>query len=207
MVREQIEGRGIRDPRVLDAMRRVERRRFVPEHLQYSAYDDMPLPLSHGQSISQPYIVALMTELLELKGDEKALDVGTGSGYQAAILSLLAREVHSIERIPELAASAAQRLEELGYANVRVHTGDGTLGLPEAAPFDAIVVAASSNAVPRPLVEQLAPGGRLVLPVGPSGCQTLLRILKRADGTVTEESYGPVVFVPLVGEHGWPQGG
>lgn len=205
MVREQIEARGITDQRILDAMRRVERHRFVSEHQRHLAYTDSPLPIAFGQSISQPYIVALMTSLLELTGTEKVLDVGTGSGYQAAVLSLLAREVISVERVPELADMARKRLAELGYSNVTVYTADGSLGFPEHAPYDAMVVAAGALAIPPPLVEQLAPGGRLVMPVGDAGMQILYRVRKREDGTTNTETHGPVVFVPLVGRHGWPE--
>jgi len=205
MVREQIEARGINDPRVLSAMRQVERHRFVPERLRHSAYSDSPLPIDYGQSISQPYIVALMTSLLELTGTEKVLDVGTGSGYQAAILSLLAREVVSVERIPELAEQARLRLQELGCDNVTVHVADGSLGYSQEAPYDAILVAAGALDVPQPLIEQLASGGRLVVPVGDAGMQVLYRIRKNADGSTSRESHGPVVFVPLVGRHGWPE--
>lgn len=204
MVSEQIEGRNLRNPRVLTAMRQVERHRFVPENLRHSAYVDAPLPIEHGQSISQPYIVALMTDLLNLVGTEKVLDVGTGSGYQAAILSLLADRVISIERVPELADTARRRLQELGYANVTVVVGDGTLGWPEEAPYDGILVAAGSLTVPPPLLEQLTPGGSLVIPLGDSDMQTLYRITKREDGTTQRECFGPVVFVPLIGHHGWP---
>lgn len=207
MVEQQIVSRGIQSERVLEAMRKVERHLFVPERLRHAAYDDSPLPLEHGQSISQPYIVALMTELLDLRGSEKVLDVGTGSGYQAAILSLLAARVVSIERIPELAETARQRLDRLGYTNVTVVVGDGTLGWPDEAPYDAIVVAAASGETPAPLVDQLASGGRLVLPIGDGGMQTLFRLTRREDGTVLRESYGPVVFVPLIGKHGWPEVG
>jgi len=204
MVSEHIEARGVRNERVLNAMRQVPRHLFVPEHLRSCAYDDCPQIIGYGQSISQPYIVALMTDLLGLTGIEKVLDVGTGSGYQAAVLSLLVDRVVSIERVAELAETARQRLEELGYRNVTVHVGDGSLGWPDEAPYDAIVVAAGSLAIPPPLIEQLAPGGRLVIPIGDAGMQDLIRVTKNEDGTTKQESFGPVVFVPLVGQHGWP---
>ncbi|HIE52022.1 MAG TPA: protein-L-isoaspartate(D-aspartate) O-methyltransferase, partial [Armatimonadetes bacterium] len=166
MVERQIRARGVRDPRVLEAMRQVPRHKFVLPSLQAQAYQDTPLPIGLDQTISQPYMVALMTELLELKGPEKVLEVGTGSGYQAAILAELAEQVYTIERIPELAAAARQRLQELGYHNVTVRVGDGTLGWPEEAPFEAIIVTAGGQTVPPALKEQLAEGGRLVIPVG-----------------------------------------
>jgi len=202
MVQTQIAARGVTDERVLEAMRRVPRHVFVPESYRDEAYADYPLPIGHGQTISQPFIVALMCSLLGLRGDEKVLEVGTGSGYQAAVLAHLAREVHTIERIPELAQEAARRLAELGLENVRVHIGDGTLGLPEEAPFDGILVAAAAPRVPQPLLEQLSEGGRLVAPVGRRGWQVLERWTRRGNGW-ERETYDSVAFVPLVGKHGW----
>lgn len=202
MVQEQIAARGVRDPRVLEAMRRVPRHFFVPEAYRHLAYSDGPLPIGHGQTISQPYIVARMTELLALQGDEKVLEIGTGSGYQAAILAHLAREVHTIERVPELAQQAAERLRALGLTQVTVHQGDGSGGLPEEAPFDAILVTAAAPEVPRPLLAQLRDGGRLVLPVGTRGVQYLERWTRQGK-QYRRERLEPVAFVPLVGEYGW----
>ncbi len=202
MVSEQIARRGVRNPRVLDAMRRIPRHLFLPEDARDYAYLDSPLRIGSEQTISQPYIVALMTELLDVSAEDKVLDVGTGSGYQAAILGWLAREVHTIERIPELAKEAAGTLATLGYTNVQVHLGDGTLGYPEAAPYDRILVAAAAPEVPPALLDQLAEGGRLVIPVGSRTLQRL-DIWDRADGEFRQSSSIPVVFVPLIGEGGW----
>ncbi len=202
MVEEQIRARGVHDPRVLDALRRVPRHLFVPEAHRHLAYSDGPLPIGHGQTISQPYIVARMTELLALTGEEKVLEVGTGSGYQAALLGHLAREVHTIERVEELARAAARRLRQLGLDNITVHIGDGSRGLPEHAPFDAILVTAAAPEVPRPLLEQLAPGGRMVLPVGSRGVQYLERWTRHGNA-YRHERLEPVAFVPLLGEHGF----
>jgi protein-L-isoaspartate(D-aspartate) O-methyltransferase len=200
---EQLVARGITDARVLDAMRRVARDAFVPDASHVSAYADRALPIGGGQTISQPYMVAVMTEALRLTGSERVLDVGTGSGYQAAILAELAREVITIERRPELAETARRRLASLGYANVEVLVGDGTLGSPEHAPFDGILVAAAAPRVPAPLKQQLSPdGGRLVVPVGAADQQTL-HIVTRAGGSFTETFGVGCVFVPLIGEEGW----
>jgi protein-L-isoaspartate(D-aspartate) O-methyltransferase len=207
MVREQIESRGIRDPRVLAAMRAIPRHLFVPAERRSSAYSDIPLLIGFGQTISQPYMVALMTELLRFEGSEKVLDVGTGSGYQAAILSKLAASVISIEYIPELAERARRMLDELSINNVDIRVGDGSSGLPQEAPFDAIVVGAGAPSLPPKLVEQLGQNGRLVIPIGGGDAQTLTLVRRRTDGTVVTEAYGPCVFVPLVGEHGWKLGG
>ncbi len=203
MVAEQIAARGIRNPRVLAAMQQVPRHLFVPEAYRAEAYGDHPLPIGQGQTISQPFIVAYMTALLDLQGDEKVLEIGTGSGYQAAVLAHLAREVHTVERLPQLAAQAQARLEALGLDNVHVHVGDGTLGLPEYAPYDAILITAAAPEVPAPLLTQLAEGGRLVAPVGDRGYQHLERWTRR-DGRLHREILEAVAFVPLVGEHGWP---
>ncbi len=198
MVETQIKARGVKDPRVLSALLKVERHRFVPEEYLNSAYADQPLPIGEGQTISQPYIVALMTELLELKGDEKVLEIGTGSGYQAAILAELAKEVYTVEIVESLASTAKNRLLELGYQNVKVKFGDGYLGWPEAAPFDAIIVTAAPDHIPQPLLEQLREGGRMVLPVG-RYAQELKRVLKRS-GKIEITDITPVVFVPMTGE-------
>jgi len=198
MVQQQIAARGVRDPRVLQAMRDVPRHLFVPPEMQQHAYQDTPLPIGYGQTISQPYIVGFMTEALKLKPQDRVLEVGTGSGYQAAILSVLVREVYSIEIVEPLATQAAERLKRLGYANVKVRAGDGYQGWPEAAPFDAIIVTAAPDHVPKPLLDQLAPGGRLVIPVG-EFFQTLKRIVRTDRGFKTEELL-PVRFVPMTGE-------
>lgn len=204
MVAEQIEARGIRDPLVLEAIRRVERHRFVPRSILREAYEDMPLPIGDGQTISQPFMVALMTSSLMLKGGEKVLEVGTGSGYQAAVLSEMGCVVHTIERQPHLAAEAARRLKNLGYDRVFVHEGDGTLGLPEEAPFQAIVVTAGGPRVPESLKHQLDPeGGVLSIPVGGQTFQNLFRVIRRGD-TYEEEDLGGCRFVPLLGQEGWP---
>jgi protein-L-isoaspartate(D-aspartate) O-methyltransferase len=198
MVSDQIEARGVRDPRVLDAMRTIPRHEFVPVSQRGQAYDDHPLPIGEGQTISQPYIVAVMTELLELDGSEKVLEVGTGSGYQAAVLGRLAREVYTIEIVPELARRAEADLKRLGYANVHVREGDGYRGWPEHAPFDAIIVTAAPSRVPQPLVEQLAVGGRMVLPVG-DVFQDLV-LVTRGEKEVRQERLLGVRFVPMTGE-------
>jgi len=201
MVEEQLRARDIEDPRVLAAMGRVPRHLFVPAALRFRAYADHPLPIGNGQTISQPYIVALMTQLAEVEADDVVLEIGTGSGYQAAVLSEIVREVATIEIVPELADTARTRLAELSYKDVTVRTGDGYLGWKEKAPFDAILVTAAAPEVPPPLVEQLAPGAILVIPVGPqSQVQSLLRIEKAADGTTVTREILPVVFVPLVRE-------
>ncbi len=203
MVDRQIEARGVRDPRVLAAMRTVPRERFVPPELVGFAFDDGPLPIGMGQTISQPYIVALMSAALELRGDETVLEIGTGSGYAAAILGQLARRVLTIERHETLATAAREKLRELGYENIEVHYGDGTLGWPEQAPFDGIVVAAAAPVVPDALRAQLAPGGYLVIPVGTShGVQDLLCETRTDDDRFRCHSLGAVRFVPLVGEEG-----
>ena len=196
MVREQFEARGISDPRVLAALRKVPRELFVPAELRDLAYEDRPLPIGHGQTISQPYIVALMTELATTPEDRRALDIGTGSGYQAAVLAELVPEVYTIEFISELAEEARPRLES--YANVSTRCSDGRKGWPQAAPFDAIIAACAAREVPDALIEQLAPRGRLVVPTG-STFQELILIDKDADGTVHRSSHGAVAFVPMVG--------
>jgi len=198
MVATQIEARGVRDPRVLDALRRVERHRFVPERLRASAYEDRPLPIGHGQTISQPYIVAVMTEEARVKPGARVLEIGTGSGYQAAVLAVLAGQVYTIEIVEPLAREAAARLEALGYANVSVRAGDGYRGWPERAPFDAILVTAAPPEIPQPLLDQLAVGGRLVAPVG-EGVQELVVVERTAAG-LQRRRILPVRFVPMTGE-------
>ena len=198
MVQQQIVARGVRDQQVLDAMRKVPRHLFVPLSMQPYAYSDSPLPIGYEQTISQPYIVAFMTEALGLKAGGRVLEVGTGSGYQAAVLSLLVHEVYSIEIVEPLATEAAERLKRLGYGNVTVRAGDGYRGWPDAAPFDAIIVTAAPDHIPQPLLDQLAPGGRLVVPVG-KYFQTLTRIRRTARGFKTEKLL-PVRFVPMTGE-------
>lgn len=196
MVRKQIQGRGVKDARVLWAMRTVPRHLFVPEKYSKEAYADRPLPIGHDQTISQPYIVAYMTEALGLKGDERVLEIGTGSGYQAAILSVLVREVYTIEILEPLAREADRRLKELGYKNVEVKCGDGYLGWPEKAPFDAVMVTAAPPEIPQELVKQLKVGGKMVLPVG-VGSQDLIRLTK-TEGGMRKENLLPVRFVPMV---------
>jgi protein-L-isoaspartate(D-aspartate) O-methyltransferase len=200
MVARHIAARGVRDPRVLEAMRTVPRHLFVPPELRAEAHGDYPLPIGYGQTISQPYIVALMTELLELKGDERVLEVGTGSGYQAAILSRLAKEVYTIDIVPELAASAKKQLAKSGCHNVEVMVGDGWKGLPLKGPFDAIIVTAAAEEVPRALEEQIAEGGRMVIPVGPQGGVQELVLVTKTRGEVTRRNVTSVRFVPLVKE-------
>ena len=205
MVERQLAERGIRDPRVLEAMRTVPRDAFVSERLAEFAYEDTPLPIEEGQTISQPYIVAAMAEALELRPEDKVLEIGAGSGYASAVLSRLAREVYAVERHPVLARLAAERCRRLGYDNVHVREGDGTLGWPEHAPYDAIAVAAGGPEVPPALLDQLAIGGRLVIPIGEDPrLQILVRVRRRADGFDREE-LGAVRFVPLVGAQGWSE--
>ncbi len=206
MVRDQIERRGVSDYRVLEAMREVPRHLFVPRDLWPEAYDDRPLPIGRGQTISQPYIVAYMTEALNLKDDARVLEIGTGSGYQAAVLSRIAREVYTIERVPELSREARQRFEELGYTNIFCHLGDGTRGWDAEAPFDAVMVTAGGTQIPMPLTEQLALGGVLVIPVGRNEYgQNLMRVTRMPDGDFREEALLGVAFVRLIGEHGWKE--
>jgi len=202
MVETQIRKRGIANERVLQVMATVPRDEFVPPQWIAQAYADEPLPIGHGQTISQPYIVAAMAAALGLTGSENVLEIGTGCGYQAAVVSMLAREVHTVELLPDLAQSAAERLQRLGYANVHVHTGDGTLGWPEPSPYDAILIAAAAPAVPEPLLQQLAEGGRLIAPVGEEDKQELHLVTKR-EGQLLVKQGGPCRFVPLMGQHGW----
>lgn len=202
MIEKQLRRRGITDGAVLEAMLAVPRHEFVPEELRSRAYEDVPLPIGGGQTISQPYIVAAMTSALRLQPTDRALEIGTGCGYQAAVLSLLSKIVFTIERRPELASAASEKLVKLGYHNVHVHCGDGTLGLPEFAPFDAILVAAAAPAAPEPLLAQLAEGGRLIVPVGDADNQELQLIEKHA-GAFSSKMLEGCRFVPLVGHHAW----
>lgn len=202
MVEEQLECRGISDRRVLAAMERIPRDRFVPPDQKHSAYDDRPLPIGEGQTISQPYMVALMTQCLRIEGTERVLELGTGSGYQTAILADIAAEVYTIERLPELARSAKARLEERGYRNVHFRTGDGSGGWPEEAPFDRILVTAGMPRVEDVLVSQLGPDGRLVAPVGSRSFQELT-VVERVGSEVREHQSGGCTFVPLVGQYAW----
>lgn len=204
MIERDLIGRGIHDPAVLKAMREVPRETFVEERMQELAYEDGPLPISEGQTISQPYIVAYMTEALELSSSDRVLEIGTGSGYAAAILSRIVDTVYSVERLEGLARSARHRLEMLGYTNIVVHQGDGTLGWPEHAPYDAIVVTAGAPKVPKPLLGQLAIGGRLVIPVGASSyLQDLVRVRRVGEHDYRTEELCGVRFVPLIGAEGW----
>jgi len=204
MVKSQLASRGIFDKLVLDAMKKVERHKFVPEDLEASAYEDCALPIGEGQTISQPYMVAIMTEKLGLSGGEKVLEIGTGSGYQAAVLAEIAGEVYTIERIPSIAERSRKIFDELGYKNIRVIAGDGTLGLQEEAPFDGIIVTAGAPSLPKPLTDQLSDGGRLVIPVGETFEQTLTIVTKHGSKLDVERSIG-CVFVPLVGKYGWKE--
>jgi protein-L-isoaspartate(D-aspartate) O-methyltransferase len=202
MVDEQIVTRGVKDQRVLAALRRVPRHEFLPEAIRGMAYGDHALPLGEGQTMSQPYMVAIMTELLDLKGTERVLEIGTGSGYQAAVLAELCEKVYTVERIKTLAEKARAVLDRLGYKRVAIKIYDGTYGWKEMAPFDAIVVTAGAPDIPAPLVEQLRDGGRMVIPVGERYGQMLVKVVKTAEGLVTEKSI-PCMFVPLIGNHGW----
>jgi len=199
---ERLRERGIRDPRVLEAMERVPRHLFVEEALWPRAYEDHPLPIGYGQTISQPYMVARMTELLEVRPGDRVLEVGAGSGYQTAILAVLGAQVYAVERIPELAARAQARLEALGITNVVIRAFDGTLGWAEMAPFDGILVAAASPTVPQPYLDQLAIGGRLVMPIGDEAYQQLMRLIKGERENIVEW-HGGCVFVKLIGRYGW----
>ena len=202
MVRDQIEARGVHDQRVLLAMRQVPRHLFIPPPFDRAAYQDSPLPIGDGQTISQPYIVAVMTELLRTESTGNVLEIGTGSGYQAAILSRLVKSVTSIERITAVAELARRNLSTLHYDNIEIIVGDGTLGYPANAPYDGIIITAASPDIPKPLIDQLAEGGRLVVPAGARDVQELLTLEKR-NGEVIRENHGGVRFVPLIGEYGW----
>ncbi len=202
MVRTQLIPRGIKDERLLDAMKKVPRHLFVGDSMQYMAYDDMALSIGEGQTISQPYMVAVMTELLELKGNEKVLEIGTGSGYQAAILAELAKDVYTVERVALLANRTEERFHALGYNNIHIKVGDGTLGWSEEAPFDRIIITAGTPRIPEPLIEQLFEGGIIIAPVGDRFSQQLLKV-RKSKGKLLEDYHTPCVFVPLIGEHGW----
>ena len=205
MVRDQIEARGIKDKRLLNVMRKIPRHLFVEEALRDQAYNEYPLPIGEGQTISQPYIVALMTEALELKGQEKVLEIGTGCGYQTAILAELAQSVFTIERVPTLMQRAKAILDSLGYFNVAYKTGNGTLGWPEVAPFQGIIVTAAAPEIPQPYVEQLEPGGKMVIPLGDKFSQVLYKIIKLPDGRIKKQYLCGCRFVPLVGIYGWSE--
>jgi protein-L-isoaspartate(D-aspartate) O-methyltransferase len=207
MVRDLVAGRGIKDQRVLAAMRRVPRHLFVRDHLRSQAYGDHALPIGAAQTISQPYIVARMTELLELAPHHSVLEVGTGTGYQTALLAVLARRVYSLERIAELAQQAIPRIRQLGFENVKIQVFDGSVGWSEWAPYDRILVAAGAPRVPEPLLEQLAPGGSLLIPEGERQAQRLVLYRKSARGELRRKEGEEVGFVPLVGRHGWKDGG
>jgi protein-L-isoaspartate(D-aspartate) O-methyltransferase len=202
MVERQLRGRGIRDARVLEAMNQIPRHEFMPEEFRSQSYEDKPIPIGEGQTISQPFIVAAMIEAMELKGNEKVLEVGAGSGYAAAVLSRLAAIVYTVESRSNLATAAQERLARLGFANVAVHTGDGSVGLPEAAPFDAILVAAAAPLVPQPLIEQLAEGGRMVVPVGDEQSQELV-LVKKSNDEIHSRTLHYCAFVPLIGRYGF----
>ena len=202
MVEDQLIARGIKDPRVISAMKKVPRHLFVEEALQGQAYSDHPLPIGEKQTISQPYMVALMTEALQLKGNEKVLEIGSGSGYQAAVLAELAEKVFSVERIRSLAIRARNLLISLGYFNVEIKIFDGTYGWEEMGPYDAIIVTAGAPDIPQPLIDQLAVGGRLVIPVGDASVQDLFRVTRTEEG-IKKEDLGGCRFVKLIGKHGW----
>lgn len=202
MVRGQLVSRGISDKLVLDAMSRVPREQFVPESLRSMAYDDCALPIDAGQTISQPYTVAFMCQSAEITRADKVLEIGTGSGYGAAVLSYMCRQVHTVERIPLIAKQAEERLSRLGFRNVQTHIADGTIGLAAHAPYDAIVVTAGACELPKPLVEQLSEGGRIVIPIGSRSSQEMCRFVMN-EGILSKETLGGFVFVPLIGEHGW----
>ena len=204
MVSEQLRRRDIADPAVLAAFAEVAREEFVDPESEKWAYEDSPLAIGHGQTISQPYVVAMTVQALGLKGHEKVLEIGTGSGYAAAILGKLTREVHTVERIEELAKTAAERLARLGFSNVQVHHADGTLGWPPNAPYEAIAVAAGAPRPPPSLLQQLTIGGRIVLPHGDAASQRLVRITRKDETHFVEQDLGDVRFVPLVGAEGWP---
>jgi protein-L-isoaspartate(D-aspartate) O-methyltransferase len=208
MVERQIAARGIRDPKLLDALRQVPREEFVSPGYGREAYGDHPLPIEAGQTISQPYIVALMIEAAKIAPGDRVLEVGAGSGYAAAVISRIAAQVIAIERKPELVEVARERMQRLGYDNVSIVEGDGTRGWPDGAPYDAILAAASGSHVPQPLIDQLAPGGRLVMPVGSRAwVQQLVKLTKLSDGQTERENLGEVRFVPLIGVEGWSDAG
>jgi protein-L-isoaspartate(D-aspartate) O-methyltransferase len=200
MVTTQIIARGIKDPRVIEAMRKVPRHLFVPENIRERAYDDRPLPIGEGQTISQPYIVAFMTEALNLSSGDKALEIGTGSGYQAAILAEIVKEVYTIEIRPRLGKTARERLKEMGYKNIFVEIGDGYKGWPEKAPFNAVIVTCAPERIPRPLIDQLTEGGRMIIPVGEQGGIQELVLMKKEKGMIIRKEVMKVLFVPMITE-------
>ena len=202
MIKTQLIPRGIKDQRVIEAMQKVPRHQFVPQELVHEAYNDYPLSIGHNQTISQPYIVAFMTEALDLKGDEKVLEIGTGSGYQTAILAELCKQVYTVERIKELLENAKKRLDKMGYNNIMFKAFDGTLGWDEYKPYDAIIVTAGAPNIPYPLVEQLKEGGRLVIPIGDRFMQNLIKVTKKGK-TIEQKSLGGCRFVDLIGVYGW----
>jgi protein-L-isoaspartate(D-aspartate) O-methyltransferase len=204
MVEQQLKARGIEDKAVLTTMEKVPRELFVPHEYRESAYKDGPLPINEGQTISQPYMVALMTQCLQLQGHEKVLEIGTGSGYQMAVLLSITPHVYSIERLPALAQYAIDNLRSLGYENLHIKVGDGSCGWPEEQPFDGIIVTAGATDIPAVLKEQLADGGRLVIPVGPRYSQDLIRVTRRGNQFITE-TFTACVFVPLIGKYGWKE--
>lgn len=206
MVEQQLVQRGIKDPRLLEAFRKIERHRFIPEELQINAYADFPLPIGNGQTISQPYIAALMTESLELNGEEKVLEVGTGSGFQAVILSKLAKEVYTIERLSDLAENAEAIFGELGCKNIKLKIDDGTLGWPQEAPFDRIIITAASPSLPLPLAEQLKEGGRLILPLE-NNLGQVLTLVEKKEGKLNHQKICGCIFVPLIGRYGYKNEG
>lgn len=203
MVEEQLIPRGIKDPKVLDAFRKVPRHEFVTADFLQNAYNDYPLPIGYDQTISQPYMVALMTESLKLKGGERVLEIGTGSGYQAAILAELAKEVYSVERFEDLAKTAGSILDRLGYKNVKIRVGDGTLGWEEFAPYDGILVTAGAPGIPESLLKQLKDGGRMLIPIGSSGFGQILTVVEKAGKDVRMGEICGCMFVPLIGKEGW----
>ncbi|MEX2579432.1 MAG: protein-L-isoaspartate(D-aspartate) O-methyltransferase [Verrucomicrobiales bacterium] len=205
MVERQLEGRDIDDPKVLEAMKKVPRHEFMPENLRARAYTDRPLPIGHGQTISQPYVVAFMTQQLDPEPTDRVLEIGTGSGYQAAVLAELVEHVYTIEIVEPLADSAEKTLEQLDYENVTVKAGDGYQGWPEHAPFDAVIVTAAPDHIPQPLIDQLKEGGRMIIPVGKEGGIQQLRLLTKKEGEIEEESVMPVQFVPMTGESREPR--
>jgi len=204
MVKRQLIPRGINDRRVLDAFLRVEREKFVPSSLREDAYKDFPLSIGEGQTISQPYMAALMTQCLNLRGQEKILEIGTGSGYQTAILALLGWQVYSVERIPSLAEKAKKLLKKMGYDNVKIFVGNGTVGLEQYAPYDRILVTAGAKDIPPPLIQQLAEEGIMVIPVGNAYSQELM-VVKKKDGKISSKGVERCVFVPLIGQYGWEE--
>jgi protein-L-isoaspartate(D-aspartate) O-methyltransferase len=204
MVEDQIVARGVQDPRVLAAMRKVPRHEFMPEALRDRAYGDHAMPIGESQTISQPYIVAVMTELLELKASDRVLEIGTGSGYQAAVLAELCEKVFTVERVKHLADKARATLDRLGYRGIAMKVFDGTYGWKDMGPFDAIIVTAASPDIPGPLVEQLKEGGRMVVPVGERYSQVLMKVVKTASGVLRSVGI-PCIFVPLIGNHGWKE--